>query len=119
MDRHKRLESIIYRNIVEIIQFSLDTHKLGLITINEVVLSKDYSYAKVYVTFLGSKYPYQDLEVLSKAKGYIRHELSQRMETRKIPNLEFVLDETYEKSKRIEELLEKEEKQIETMKKPK
>lgn len=119
MERYKHLESIIYKNITEIIQFSLTNPRVGFVTINEVILAKDLSKARVYVTFLGTNEPRHNLNELNKCKGFIRHELAQKMATRKIPELQFILDETREKSSRIDELLQKEENQLANMKKNK
>ncbi len=119
MERYKRLESIIYRNVTEIIQFSLTNPRVGFVTINEVILAKDLSKARIYVTFLGTNTPKNNLHELNKCKGFIRHELAQKMATRKIPELEFILDETNEKSARIDELLILEEEQLSQMKKNK
>ena len=60
-DRTQRIQSIISKNISEIIQFELKNPRIGFCTVSEVNVSTDFSYAKVYVTFLGAKYPKQNL----------------------------------------------------------
>ena len=47
------------------------------------------------------------LKVLNKAKGFIRSELASKLDTRRVPEIRFVLDEGYKKEERIAELLKK------------
>ncbi len=116
-DRTQRIQSIIGKNISEIIQFELRNPKIGFCTVSEVSVSTDFSYAKVYVTFLGSKFPKQNLEELNKCKGYVRSSLAKKIDIRKTPEITFYLDETYEKVNRLDAILKKESEQIEKMKK--
>ena len=51
--KQKRLEGIIRKNISEIIQFGVKDPDVGFVTITDVQVSNDHSYAKVCVTFLG------------------------------------------------------------------
>ena len=116
-DRIQRIQSIIGKNISEIIQFEVKNPRIGFCTVSEVEVSKDFSYAKVYVSFLGAKYPNQNLEELNKTKGYIRSSLAKKLDIRKTPEIIFLLDKTYETVSHLEEVLQKEAKQIEEMKK--
>ena len=79
-DRVLRIQSIIGKNISEIIQFELHNKHIGLVSVNEVEVTKDFSLAKVYVSFIGSKYPNQNLEELNKCKGFIRTSLSKKID---------------------------------------
>ena len=51
--KQKRLEGIIRKNISDIIQFSLKDPNVGFVTITDVSVTNDHSYAKVYCSFLG------------------------------------------------------------------
>lgn len=116
-DRTQRIQSIIGKNISEIIQFEVKNKNIGFCTVQEVKVSTDFSYAKVYVTFLGAKYPRQNLEELNKCKGFIRSSLARKIDIRKTPEITFYLDETYEKAERLNKILEKEAQDIEDSKK--
>ncbi len=116
-DRTQRIQSIISKNISEIIQFELKNPRIGFCTVSEVNVSTDFSYAKVYVTFLGAKYPKQNLEELNKCKGYVRSSLAKKIDIRKTPEITFYLDDTYERSERLEEVLRKEQEKIDSLKK--
>lgn len=116
-DRTQRIQSIIGKNITEIIQFELKNPRIGFCTVNEVWVSSDFSYARVYVSFLGAKYPKQNLEELNKTRGYVRSSLAKKIDIRKTPEITFYLDETYAKMDRLDEVLKKESQQLEKMKK--
>ena len=104
--KQKRLEGIIRKNISDIIQFGLKDPNVGFVTITDVHVSNDHSYAKVFVTFLGKDARAQaGLKALNRAKGFIRSELSQRLDIRRTPDLIFVLDETEEKARHIDEII--------------
>ena len=47
------------------------------------------------------------MEILNNASGYIRHELSKRMNIRKTPELRFIYDDTFEKAAKIDEILKR------------
>ena len=104
-DKELRIQRLITKNITEIIQFDLKDPHLGFVTIQEVKVSKDISYAKVYVSFILEKDEEEGMKVLEKSKGFIRSELAKRMDTRRVPELIFILDEGYKKEERITELL--------------
>lgn len=106
-NKQERIASIIRKNIAEIIQFQVKDPHLGFVSIPEVRVSKDFSYATVYVSFFKDEDIEPSLEVLNKAKGYIRTELAHKLDTRRVPEIRFVLDEGYKKEERIANLLKK------------
>lgn len=116
-DRVERVKSIIGKNITDIIQFELRNPNIGFCTVKEVWVSQDYSYARVYVTFLGAKYPRQNLEELIKCRGFVRSSLAKKLDIRKTPQVEFLLDETEEKASRLDEILKKEQEKLDSFKK--
>ena len=104
--KQKRLEGTIRKNISDIIQFGLKDPNVGFVTITDVQVSNDHSFAKVFVTFLGKDARAQaGLKALNRAKGFIRSELSQRLDIRRTPDLIFVLDETEMKARHIDEII--------------
>ena len=104
--KQKRLEGTIRKNISDIIQFGLKDPNVGFVTITDVHVSNDHSFAKVFVTFLGKDARAQaGLKALNRAKGFIRSELSQRLDIRRTPDLIFVLDEAEMKARHIDEII--------------
>lgn len=104
--KQKRLEGIIRKNISEILQFSVKDPNVGFVTITDVKVTNDHSYAKVYVTFIGATNRKEALAALNRAKGFIRSELSQRLDIRRCPELIFEIDRAEENARHIDQLIE-------------
>ena len=112
-NKEERIAGIIRKSITEIITMELKNPHLGFVTIPEVKVSKDFSYAKVYVSFMFEDQIEDGMKVLEKSKGFIRSGLAKRLDTRRCPELVFVLDESFKREARITELLNKDkEKQL-------
>lgn len=111
-DRRLRVKSLIGKNISDILSFELKNPRIGLPSVSETVVTDDYSVAKVYVTFLGSRYPEQNLRELRHLTGVVRSKLAKKMDLRKVPEIEFYIDDRYERAERLEKALEKEEEDL-------
>ncbi len=105
-----RLKAIISKNIKEICEYELTNEKIGFFTITDVVVSDDHSYAKVYVSFLTNQK--EGIDRLNRAKGYVRSSLAKKIDTRRVPEITFVLDDSYEKQKHFEEVLKAAEEKM-------
>ena len=101
--RLKRMADTVQRELAELIRLELKDPRLGgLVTISAVKVSPDLGYADVYVTVMGreleddqSEDAHKDtLDVLNKASGFLRQELSRRIKTRITPRLRFHYDKT-------------------------
>lgn len=112
----KRVEMLIKKNTSEILQFEVKNSGIGFVTVTNCSLSLDYQYAKIYVSFLGTKNPKANLEALNAAKGYIKTALAKRLDIWKLPQIEFILDDSYEQQQKIENILKKDQEAIEKMK---
>ena len=86
-DKALRIQRLIQKNISEIIQMEIKDPHLGFVSIPEVKVSKDLSYAKVYVAFINENEAKEGMKVLEKSKGFIRSELAKRMDTRRVSSL--------------------------------
>ncbi|MBR4456081.1 MAG: 30S ribosome-binding factor RbfA [Solobacterium sp.] len=104
--KQKRLEGIIRKNLSEILQFDVKDPNIGFVTITDVRVTNDHSYAKIYVTFLGATNKKEAMAALERAKGYIRSELSQRLDIRRCPELQFEIDTAEENARHIDALIE-------------
>ena len=101
--RLKRMADSVQRELSELIRQELKDPRLGgLVTISAVKVSADMGYAEVYVTVMGRELGDEQsevanketLDVLNKASGFLRHELSRRIKTRITPRLRFNYDKT-------------------------
>ncbi|MFY7004071.1 ribosome-binding factor A [Acinetobacter pittii] len=101
--RLKRMADSVQRELSDLIRQELKDPRLGgLVTISAVRVSADMGYAEVYVTVMGRELGDEQseaanketLDVLNKASGFLRHELSRRIKTRITPRLRFHYDKT-------------------------
>jgi ribosome-binding factor A len=78
------------------------------LSVSVVRLSPDMRHARAYVRIDGElEEKAEALKGLAAAAGFIRHELVERLQLRRAPEIAFVLDESEEYGQRIEELLRK------------
>ncbi|MDU5498950.1 MAG: ribosome-binding factor A, partial [Acinetobacter baumannii] len=101
--RLKRMADSVQRELSELIRQELKDPRLGgLVTISGVKVSPDLGYADVYVTVMGRELSddqnevahRETLDILNKASGFLRQELSRRIKTRITPRLRFHYDKT-------------------------
>ena len=102
----EKVAGIIQKEVSEIIQFELKDPKIGFITITDVTVTNDLSIAKIYVSFLGQKAREEaGMKALERSKGFIRTNLAKRMTSRKVPELQFKIDDSLERGNKIEKIL--------------
>ena len=99
--KNERINSNMQREISYIIANEVKNPNIKLVSITDVDVTSDLSFAKVYFTTLDNKE--ETLKALKSAKGFIKKELGDRLELRHIPELEFIYDESIEYGRRIEE----------------
>jgi len=99
----KRIESQILREVSEIIMNDARDNQIKNITITGCSVTNDLSFAKIYFTTQADKNLM--LKDLEEASGYIRGELSERIEIRHTPKIKFVYDESIEYGNRIESII--------------
>ncbi|MGI4816635.1 MAG: 30S ribosome-binding factor RbfA [Janthinobacterium lividum] len=109
--RSMRLERSLHKEIAAIIQQKIRDPRLNsLITIVEVKLSTDLSYAKIFFTCLHDqdKYRIQSiLDILQKSTGFIRSLINKNIYLRVIPNLCFIHDVSFSNGILISQLIKK------------
>jgi ribosome-binding factor A len=105
--RSDRVSSQMQKELATVLQRDIADPRLGFITINEVVLTKDLSYAKIYVTVLNADEASKkkQLELLNELAPMIRHYVAKRMKLRHISEFRFLYDNSLDTGMRIAELL--------------
>lgn len=102
----ERLDQVFLKEISRIIEKDVKDPHVGFVTITGIKISPDLSYATVYVSFLGKKERNNaGVRALNRAASYIRKELSRSVKVRKVPQLNFRIDESVAKANRIDQLL--------------
>jgi len=111
----ERLNALISRNIRDIVLTEIKDETIGFLTITDIDISSDHSYCKIFVSFFNNQE--RNLEKLNRKKGFIRSALSKRLNTRRVPELEFLLDHSFENYNKVDSILKKEEEEIKEAKK--
>jgi ribosome-binding factor A len=75
------------------------------LTVTEVKVSPDLRHATVYLMPTNAQDDRQAVTAVARHGKFIRGELARRIELRYVPELVFTLDESFDNSQRIEELL--------------
>ncbi len=79
-----------------------------IITVSEVRTSPDMRNATVFVMPLGGERAKEIVEALERHKKFLRGELSRKVHLKYMPELHFKLDESFDNSGRISEVLNSE-----------
>ena len=109
--RNARVSSQIQKELALILQRGIKDPRLGFLTINEVVVTRDLAVAKVYVTVLNAdrKTIQDNINILHEATPFLRGELGKRMKMRAIPELRFYYDDSMDIGLRVDALLKGQE----------
>ena len=101
-----RVSEDIKREIAAMIRELKDPRIQGMLTVVNVEVSSDTSFAKVYVSAMeGIDTAKTAVKGLTSATGYIRREIGKRLHLRKTPELKFIADDSIEKGMNITRLI--------------
>lgn len=104
--RLQRINDRIREELSEMLLQEVSDPRLEGISITDVKVDRELAYADVFVSALeGSERWPQIHEGLEHAQGFLRRELSRRVELRVFPRLRFRWDPTFERAERIERLI--------------
>ena len=105
--RNERVRKELMRDISEILHREIRGLE-GVVSIVDVEVSHDNSFAKVVYSVLGSPEQIEkDKEVIEKNTGRIRYEVGKRIRLRVTPELKFVFSDGLEQGSRVLDLIEK------------
>lgn len=102
----ERLEHTFVEQIGQILRNEIRDERIHFVTVTAAKITKDLSFAKIYVTVLDDEKRESMLKLLNKASNFIERELSKRVEIRKMPNITFVYDDSIEYAANIENIIE-------------
>ncbi|MBT8323896.1 MAG: 30S ribosome-binding factor RbfA [Winogradskyella sp.] len=116
-NRQKKIAGILQQDLAEVLQRAASSSGLKgvLISVSKVKVTSDLSIAKIYISIFPNKEAAALLEGIKAGKPQIRHELAQRTrhQLRRMPQLEFFIDDSLEYIDRIEQSLKGKENPLE------
>lgn len=105
--RPGRVQEAIRQEVSKILHDQIRDPRLGFLTITGVELTNDLRFARIYFSVLGDdKAKKLALKGLNSAKGYIKGILGDRIKLRYMPDIEFKIDETLDRTQHIYDLFE-------------
>ena len=107
MDRIKKIEIDLQREISFIINSKLKDPRVGFVTVTAVKLSSDYHRLDVFVSIMGDeKKISESMKGLKNCDGFIKKNLKERFRLRSMPELKFMYDRSITQGIKVTELLE-------------
>ena len=105
--RNERVRKELMRDISDILRKEI-RGLVGVVSIIDVEVSHDNSFAKVIYSVLGSPEQIQKTqEIIEKSTPKIRFEVGKRIRLRLTPELKFVYSDSFEKGSRVTEIIDK------------
>jgi ribosome-binding factor A len=106
-----RVAETLREEIGTMIEGELSDPRISFAYVSQVVLNPGGKSAQIYVAVDGgTREETETLEGLMAARGYIRHELLDRMGVKHVPDLVFHIDRSEKMKARIDELLGRQKK---------
>ena len=107
MNRARKLEIDLQREISFIINSKLKDPRIGFVTVTDVKLSPDYHNLDVFVSIMGEERIKNDsMKGLNQCEGFIKKNLKERFRLRTIPDIKFIYDNSIEHGLKITSILE-------------
>lgn len=108
-NRQKKIASVLQRDLVDVLQSSASQGGMRgiIISVTKVNVTVDLSIAKVYLSIFPNQKGAELLEGIRSNAPLIKHEISQRTkhQLRRMPELEFFIDDSLEYIDQIERSL--------------
>lgn len=116
--RSDRVADVIMAEISDLLLKQVRDPRIKLVTITRVKLTDDLRLAKVFFVETGKETCDPEVKTgLHRATGFLKRELGKRLRLRYVPDLVFMIDESFEYGSRIDRLLaeirREEEKDVE------
>ena len=107
MNKARKLEIDLQREISFIINSKLKDPRIGFVTVTDVKLSPDYHYLDIFVSIMGEERVKNDsMKGLNQCEGFIKKNLKERFRLRTIPDIKFIHDKSIEHGLKITSILE-------------
>ena len=108
--RSERVADFIKREVALLLQRELRDPRVSNANVNAVVVSRDMSTAKIYVTFFDketAEEAKQAVEVLNGAAGFIRTQVASQHSMRSTPKLRFYFDDSVRQGEHLSNLIDR------------
>jgi len=114
--RQKKINKVLQQEVAMLLQGAIRQENVSnlMISVTKVHVTSDLTSAKIYLSIFPTQDAQRHFEVLKENKFQLRHDLSQRMKNqlRRVPDLQFFLDDSLDYIESIDNELKKGENPI-------
>lgn len=104
--RPDRIGDQLRKELSDLLRREVHDPGIGFVTLTEVHVSPDLQHARVYFSTLGQPSARRHTErALERAAPFLRRQIGRRLRLRRVPELQFIFDESIETQDRVERLL--------------
>ena len=112
--RMRRVDEAVREVVSTASTQDLKDPRVGFVTVTAVETSPDLRHARVFVSVLGDDAQRgRSMDGLRGAHGYLQRRLNEELRIKHTPSLDFIYDDSVDRSLRIQTLLEREGKEAE------
>ena len=112
--RLARVSEVVREVAASTILFEIKDPRVKGVTVTRAEVSADLQHTKIHVSVMGTAAEQKlTMHGLKSAAGFVQTKIAERLTTRYVPHVTFVLDEGVKKSIEISKLIREEREQIE------
>jgi len=105
--RAQRVGDQIQKELADLLRNEVKDPRVGQVTVTSVVASPDLSHATVHFTHLaGRAHADETVKALQRTSGFLRSELSRRLDLYSVPQLHFEYDDSIEAGMKLSQLID-------------
>jgi ribosome-binding factor A len=105
-NRIDRIGELIQHEVAALLLREMQDPRVKLVSITHVNVSRDLSFARIYITQLNEEKINETLKVLNKASNHLRFLLAKKIQLRVIPQLKFYYDASIKESNELSILID-------------
>lgn len=105
--RAERIGAEMRRLLAVLVHDELKDPRVGMMTIQDVRVTRDLAHAKVFYTCLDEAKVAETGRILRHSAGFLRRRLAQLMKVRTVPQLEFAYDRSVAEGNRLSALIDR------------
>ncbi len=108
-NRNDKIVDLLRKELALLIQSEIRDPRVGMVSVTGAKVSRDLSYAEVFVTILGKNTDediIESIKALNRASGYLRSLLAKSANLRTTPKLSFTYDNSLNRGRFLSDLID-------------
>ncbi len=108
-NRNDKIVDLLRKELALLIQSEIRDPRVGMVSVTGAKVSRDLSYAEVFVTILGKNSDediIESMKALNRASGYLRSLLAKSLNLRTTPKLTFTYDNSLNRGRFLSDLID-------------